>query len=205
MNTFLLSAMFSFGMALPIGAGSCKMIQNGLNKAPIHAFLTGTGMNVIDICMFTLYYFGLSYIFEINAVQIFVYLVGIFVLGNLAYHCFNNNKINLQNNISTIHAKYSDSIKDGILIALVPSSIVYWTTIYGAFLSKYLATPKTFIIACGGILFGFFVNNWFYTLVAFTIKKFANHTIVKWVNIISGLILSGFATYFVYQLILILL
>lgn len=202
MNTFIPAMLFSFFLALPVGAGSIKILQNGLNRSPIHAYYTGTGMNVVDCLMMLLYYFGLSYIFSITPVKVAIYLIGIFVLGNLALGCFRHTHIKLQDNVKTIHSHFWHSILDGIKVSFVPSSIVYWTSLYGVYLSQHM---DNFFIACLGILFGFQLNNWFYTIVSYLIKKFASQTIIKWVNIIGGLILSGFALYFVYQLFLILL
>lgn len=197
--------IFSFCLALPIGAGSCIMIRNGMNRTPIHATYTGFGMNVIDICMFILYYFGLSHIFNIFGVKIALYVAGMIILGRLSYGCFKKSHIDITEHKDGKKHSIKESLKDGIMIALVPSSIIYWSAIYGVFLSKFLYADHIFITACAGILMGFFINNIAYGLIVKIIHVFANDKVVRYVNYFSGTVLGGFVVYFAYQLCLLLL
>lgn len=200
MGMLLEAALFSFTLAVPVGCGSVQMLKNGTNHGSFHCFLTGTGMNAIDIVMMLLYYFGLSYIFSFDIVKIILYFVGMFIISKIGINCIKGAKKQIDIGKDECIRSPKESLKDGIKIALVPSSIIYWVSIYGVFLSKTLHDTSLFITTCIGILIGFFFNNIFYMFVSHIINKFANQKIVYFINIGSGTFLIGFSIYFAYQL-----
>lgn len=197
---FLKAMIFAFTLALPVGCGSIQMLRNGTNRGAFHCFLTGFGMNVIDIVMMALYYFGISHIFQIEAIKILLFIIGALVIGNIGLTSIKTAKQKVKIGAENKNENLIKSFVDGIKIALVPSSIIYWVTIYGTFLSETLSNSSIFLTACLGILVGFFLNNIFYMTVSFMINKFANQKVVYFINIFSGTFLLGFACYFIYQL-----
>lgn len=198
MQNILLAAIFSFTIALPVGAGSVLMLRNGINHGGEHAFLTGLGMNVIDIVMMTLYYFGIANIFSNHYMKMLLYLVGTFVLGKISYGCFKGANASIETLKDEQVQTYWDSILDGIKIALVPSSVIFWVSTFGSF----IASSGTFILSCIGILTGFMGCNVAYMFIATGIKKLSNNKVVYYFNIFAGCILACFSLYFLYQFIM---
>ena len=176
------------------------MLRNGTNKNCTHAFWTGFGMHPVDTIMMCLYYFGLSKIFQVHSIQIILYTIGIFILTKLAISCFKKPISNIESNACVRHS-IKESIKDGMKVSVIPSSLITWVALYGSFLS---AQPN-FFVACAGILTGFVMVDIAYMLIVMVINKFSNDKIFKLVNMFGGVALLGFAIKFVINLIQLLI
>ena len=200
--SYLISGLiFAFCMAMPVGAGTIQMSKNGLNNGAMHTVVTGLGMNIVDTCMFVLYYFGLSFFFTIPVVKVVLWLGGVLVLGYLGFTCIKDAHVLFDTEGNNTKQSYKKSLLDGIAISFVPSNIVFWVATFGTFLTGAIEDSTfMFILACLGILLGFQLHNVLWGLFMHLVNKLSNMKVVYWFNILSGFILFGFSAYFAYQL-----
>lgn len=198
MEHFIQASLMSFGMGMSLGVCSVVGIKNGANNSPIHTYVTLSSAHIVDITMFLLYYVGATFIFEIKAVQIILYLLGIVLLSKIAF----NNIKNAKHSLDTEGNRQSlvKSMTDGIIAASIPSSIIFWVATVGTALVGTTDHFPTFLLACSGIILGFQASNLIWVTVVVFINKLANSKLLYWLNILSGVILSGIVISFILQL-----
>ena len=205
MNYLITAMIFAFCIVLPVGVGTIKMTINGLNYGATHCFLTGLGMNVVDIGMMLLYFFGFSHLFLIKAVEIVLWIAGIIVLAYLGTKCIKNSKIMfvLSEREDSVMQSKLKSFVDGIVIAFVPSNLIFWVATFGNILTKATVSGGTpaFVISCIGLLLGFIAHGLIWSWLCNFVMKLSNAKVIHWFNNFSGVFLYCFALYFLLQLI----
>lgn len=198
MEIFLTYLVTGFVVALPIGAMSIEMTKQGLKKGFIHGWAVGLGGMTVDAVLIIALYFGLASVLALPYVQLPLWIIGALFLFYLAYDSIKNadQDIILVGEKST--ASFWSTYKNGMLVAVSPGNLVFWVSVFGAVLAKSYSLNQ-FGLAGLGILTGILLHDLALLLIVSITRKAMNREIIKKVSIVAGILLIGFAIYFLYE------
>lgn len=87
-------------------------------------------------------------------------------------------------------------------MAISPGNLVFWVNVFGVVLAKNYATDEShFFIVALGILSGILLHDIGLLSIISITRKALNRNMIKWLTIVSGTLLIGFAGYFIYEFI----
>lgn len=190
-----------FVVALPIGAMSIEMTKQGLKKGFVQGWAVGLGGMTVDALLIIALYFGLAAILALPYVQLPLWIIGALFLFYLAYDSIKNadHDISLAGEKST--TTFWSTYKNGLLVAVSPGNLVFWVSVFGAVLAKSYSVNQ-FGLAGLGILSGILLHDIGLLAIVSVTRKAMNRQMIKKVSIVAGILLIGFALYFLYEFIL---
>ena len=196
--TYLLAGL---AIALPVGAITIEMTKQGLKKGFMHGWAVGLGGMTVDFLLVIALYMGLASVLAIPYIQIPMWFIGACFLVYLGYDSIKNSNQDIILIGDKSNQSFFSSYRNGLLVAISPGNLVFWISVFGSVLSNSYDTtqPTKFLIVGAGILAGILVHDvGLLTIVAIT-RKVMNRTMIKWVSILAGFALIGFAVYFFYE------
>lgn len=201
MILFFTYVIAGLAIAMPVGAITIEMIKQGLKNGFMHGWAVGLGGMTIDLALITALYLGLASILQLPFVQVPMWLIGAVFLFLIGYGSIKNADQDItlpgEKPVKSIISSY----RNGFLVAVSPGNIVFWLSVFGAVLSSTYDSSNSgsFIIIASGILTGILLHDIGLLTITTVTRKVMNHTMIKWVSIIAGIILIGFSGYFVYE------
>lgn len=201
MSLFFTYLLAGLAIAMPVGAITVEMTKQGLKNGFMHGWAVGLGGMTVDVMMIFALYMGLASVLSIPYIQLPIWLIGAGFLLFLGYDSIKNadQGITLSGEKST--KSFLSSYRNGLLVAISPGNLVFWISVFGAVLTNSYdkAESTQFLIVGAGILSGILVHDiGLMTIVAVT-RKAMNRTMIKRVSILAGVILIGFAGYFMFE------
>ena len=196
--TYLLAGL---AIALPVGAITIEMTKQGLKKGFMHGWAVGLGGMTVDFLLVIALYMGLASVLAIPYIQIPMWFIGACFLAYLGYDSIKNSNQDIILIGDKSNQSFFSSYRNGLLVAISPGNLVFWVSVFGSVLSNSYDTtqPTKFLIVGAGILAGILVHDvGLLTIVAIT-RKAMNRAMIKWVSILAGFALIGFAVYFFYE------
>lgn len=193
--------LVGFSIALPVGAITVEMTKQGLKNGFFHGWAVGIGGMTVDMLLIFALYMGLAKILSLSYVQIPLWIIGAGFLFMLAYDSIKN----ADKDITLVGEKVNKSLfktyLNGLLVAISPGNLVFWVSVFGAVLADSYTQTKSasFIIAAFGILTGILLHDIGLLSIVSTTRKVMNRKMIKWTSIIAGILLFGFACYFLYE------
>lgn len=201
METYISYLIVGFTIALPIGAMTVEMTKQGLKNGFIHGWAVGLGGMTIDAALIIALYFGLASFLALPFVQLPLWIVGAAFLFYLAYDSIKN----ADQGISLAGEKPNQSLwrtyKNGILVAVSPGNLVFWVSVFGAVLAKSYSVHE-FGFAGLGILTGILLHDVGLLAIVSISRRAMSRKVIRNVSIVAGILLIGFALYFLYEFIL---
>lgn len=198
---FLTYVLLGLSIALPVGTVTIEMTKQGLKNGFMHGWIVGLGGMTIDLGLILLLFFGLASVLSLPILQVVMWLLGALFLFYIGFDSIKT----ADHNISVAGEKSTKSLKssylNGLLVAISPGNLVFWVSIFGTVLADSFdsANPYKFLMVGAGILTGILIHDIaLMTIVAGT-RKVLNPIYIKWVSIISGLVLIGFWLKFLYE------
>lgn len=186
---------------MPVGAITVEMTKQGLKKGFMHGWSVGLGGMTVDLLLIIALYMGLASVLAIPFIQIPMWIIGAGFLAFLGYDSIKNSEQDITLDGEKSNKSFFTSYRNGLLVAVSPGNLVFWVSVFGAVLSDSYdaAQPSNFLIVGTGILVGILVHDIGLLTIISVTRKVMNHTMIKWVSIIAGIILIGFAGYFLYE------
>ncbi|MFJ8063675.1 LysE family transporter [Psychrobacillus sp. NPDC096426] len=201
MDLYLKFVLVGFSIALPIGAISVEMTKQGLKNGFLHGWAVGIGGMTIDLLLILALYFGLAEILSLPYVQIPLWIIGAGFLFMLAYDSIKNADRDITLAGEKVNKSLVITYRNGLLVAISPGNLVFWVSVFGVVLAdSYSQTnSSSFIVAALGILTGILLHDIGLLSIVSVTRKIMNRTMIKWTSIIAGILLFGFACYFLYE------
>ncbi|MFS0559295.1 LysE family transporter [Terribacillus sp. 179-K 1B1 HS] len=201
LSLFLTNLLLGLSIALPVGTVTIEMTKQGLKNGFWHGWMVGVGGMTVDFLLMVALFLGLAPILAVPAVQTGMWLLGALFLLYIAYDSIKNADKQITINGEKTTKKLLSSYKNGLLVAVSPSNLVFWISVFGTFLSSSFSegSELSFIVAGLGILAGIQVHDIGLMSIVAGTRKVVNETFVKWVSIGAGIILSYFAILFFVQ------
>lgn len=201
METYISYLIVGFTIALPVGAMTVEMTKQGLKNGFIHGWAVGLGGMTIDAALIIALYFGLASFLALPFVQLPLWIVGAAFLFYLAYDSIKN----ANQGISLVGEKPNQSFwrtyRNGILVAVSPGNLVFWVSVFGAVLAKSYSVHE-FSFAGLGILTGIVLHDVGLLAIVSISRRAMSRKVIRNVSIVAGILLIGFALYFLYEFIL---
>ncbi len=200
MNEIIRNVLLGISIAAPIGPSSLAVIQNGLRRGFLRAFLTGLGVTMADATILLVIYFGLSGFVRLPLFKVLIWTLGAIVLLFLGSQSLREaiGKIDLERaRVSTT----GNPLWVGYLVNISnPIAIIWWVGIFGSLLgaSPGSAAKLGALLSSSTILIG--ILCWHSTMSVLTHwgKRFLNERTAKYILIIAGLALILFGIRFAY-------
>lgn len=201
MEIYLSYLVTGFVVALPIGAMSVEMTKQGLKQGFIHGWAVGLGGMTIDALLIIALFFGLASILALPYVQLPLWIIGALFLLYLAYDSIKNADQDITLAGEKTNKSFWHTYKNGLLVAVSPGNLVFWVSVFGAVLAKSYSVNQ-FGVAGLGILSGILLHDIGLLAIVSITRKAMNRQMIKKVSILAGILLIGFALYFVYEFII---
>lgn len=193
--------MVGLAIAMPVGAITVEMTKQGLKNGFLHGWAVGLGGMTIDVLLIVALYLGLAQFLALPYIQMLLWLIGAVFLSMLAYDSIKHADKDITLAGEKVNKSFLSTYRNGLLVAVSPGNLVFWVSVFGAVLAdSYTATSSNqFFIVAFGILTGILIHDvGLLTIVSFT-RKVMNRNMIKWTSIIAGILLFGFACYFLYE------
>jgi threonine/homoserine/homoserine lactone efflux protein len=200
MNEIIRNVLLGISIAAPIGPSSLAVIQNGLRRGFLRAFLTGLGVTMADATILLIIYFGLSGFVRLPLFKGLIWTLGAIVLLFLGSQSLREalGKIDLERaRVSTT----GNPLWVGYLVNISnPIAIIWWVGIFGSLLgaSPGSAAKLGALLSSSTILIG--ILCWHSTMSVLTHwgKRFLNERTARYILVIAGLALILFGIRFAY-------
>ncbi|MEO4054648.1 LysE family transporter [Solibacillus sp. CAU 1738] len=203
MSLFLTYVLAGLSIAMPVGAITVEMTKQGLKKGFMQGWAVGLGGMTIDVILIFALYMGLASVLSIPYIQLPMWLVGAGFLFLIGYDSIKNADQGIILDGEKSDATFFSTYRNGIVVALSPGNLVFWISVFGAVLAdSYDANEKaSFLIVGAGILTGILLHDIGLLSIVSITRKAMNRTMIKWFSIVAGVVLIGFAMYFIYNFI----
>lgn len=201
MNDVLRNVLLGISIAAPIGPASLAVIQNGLRRGFLRAFLTGLGITMADATILLVIFFGLSGFVQIPLFKILIWTLGTIVLLYLGAQSIRESlgKIDLER---TTVSTTGNPLWVGFMVNISnPLAIVWWAGIFGTLLGASAggAAKTDVLLSCSTILIGILIWHTTMSLLTHWGKRFLNEKTARYILVIAGLALILFGIRFAYN------
>ncbi|MBD3107449.1 LysE family transporter [Bacillus sp. AGMB 02131] len=200
MAVFVTYLVLGFSLALPVGPITVEMTKQGLKNGFVHGWSVGLGGMTIDVLLIIFIYFGFSTILSQPEIKVAMWLIGAIFLLVIAIDSIRNAGQDIAVGEGKMAKSKRSSYMTGFLVGISPGNILFWVGIFGTVLANSVHTAhSSFLIVAGGILTGILLHDIsLLTMVALT-RKYMSQLFIKRITIGAGIVLIGFAVYFVLE------
>ncbi len=188
-------------LAAPIGPINIEIISRGIRYGFRNGWYVGLGALTADTIYAAIVVSGLTPIADRPALRVPLFLAGAAMLAWVGINGLRA-AVNPDTEVKPEVPRGNQSYLAGFLIALLsPMGIVYWLSVGAALVAEAVArvgrigTP----VLVGGVFLG--LLTWVTTLsvVAQVSRRFVTGSGMRWITGVSGVVLLGFAAWFLIQ------
>jgi len=188
-------------LAAPIGPINIEIISRGLRYGFRNGWYVGLGALTADTIYATIVVSGLTPIADRPALRVPLFLAGAAMLGWVGINSLRS-AIKPAANVNRGAPRGNRSYLAGFLIALLsPMGIVYWLSVGAALVAE--AVERVGQIGTPVLVIGVFLGllTWVTTLsvVAQVSRRFVTGNGMRWITGTSGVVILGFALWFLVQ------
>ncbi len=188
-------------LAAPIGPINVEIISRGIRYGFRNGWCVGLGALTADTIYATIIVSGLTPIADRAALRVPLFLAGAAMLGWVGINSLRS-AITPSVQVELAVPRGNRSYLAGFLIALLsPMGIVYWLSVGAALVAE--AVERVGQIGTPVLVIGVFLGllTWVTTLsmIAQVSRRFVTGQGMRWITGTSGVIISGFAIWFLIQ------
>ncbi|MCC5802031.1 LysE family transporter [Rossellomorea vietnamensis] len=199
MSIFISYIVLGLSLSAPMGPINAAQLDKGIRFGFLHAWLVGIGGMVADGIFMLLIYFGIAQFIDIPIIKLFLWIIGFFILTYTGIESLLKSG-DLEANAGKNHSETKGkAFRTGFFMAISnPMSILFWLGIYGSILAKTSSSYESWqlLLYSLGIFLG--ITIWDVTMagVATGARKLVSPGILRFISIVSGIVLMGFGIYF---------
>ncbi|MDQ0170604.1 LysE family translocator [Paenibacillus tundrae] len=207
MEIYIKFVLIGLAIAMPVGAITVEMTKQGLRNGFMHGWAVGLGGMTVDAGLILAMYFGFASLLSLPYVQIPLWLAGAGFLAFLGYDSIRNSDLNLvssEGKNAKTNKSFWKTYRNGLLVAVSPGNLIFWISVFGTVLSdSYQAAGKlSFIFAGLGVLCGILLHDVGLVSIVSITRKMMSSKMIQVVSALAGVLLLGFAVYFLYKFVL---
>lgn len=200
LEQYLKFLLVGLAIAMPVGAITVEMTKQGLKNGFFHGWAVGLGGMTIDLLLIVALYLGFAQVLALPYVQMPLWIIGAVFLFLLAYDSIKNADQDITLAGEKVNKSLWTTYRNGFLVALSPGNLVFWVSVFGVVLAdSYAAQSSSFLLAALGILTGILVHDIGLLSIVSVTRRVMNRKMIQWTSIVAGLLLFGFACYFLYR------
>lgn len=203
MELYLKYFLLGLAIAMPVGAITVEMTKQGLKNGFMHGWAVGLGGMTVDGLLILAMYAGFATFLSLPYVQMPLWLVGAAFLAYLGYDSIRNADHDITPADEKTQKSLARTYRNGLLVAVSPGNLIFWVSVFGTVLSDSYndSNPVAFALAAAGVLSGILLHDVGLLSIVAVSRRVLKRTAIKWVSVAAGLLLIGFAGYFVYEFI----
>ncbi len=187
-------------LAAPIGPINIEIVRRCLLGGFRHGWLVGAGALSADTLYAILVVTGLTPLADRPALRFPLFLAGALMLAYLAWGSFQT-ALAQPSAVDAMPRAGRSWITGFLMAALNPLGIVYWLSIGAALVASAVAQAGAAgsPLLIGGVFFGILCWVTFLSAIGQVARPFVSGTGLRWITAGSGLLLLGFAVWFLVQ------
>jgi threonine/homoserine/homoserine lactone efflux protein len=200
MNGIVRNILLGITLAAPIGPAGVAVIQTGLRRGFLRAFLTGLGVTMADTTYLLIVYFGLSGLMRNQVVKALVWTMGAFVLLYLGFQSLKEaiRRVDLEKGAVPTNR---NPLLVGYLVNISnPIAVVWWVGIFGSLLDTAAGGSKLVaLLSSSTILIGIMIWHTTMSLLTHWGKRILNEKTARYISFVAGIALILFGIRFLYN------
>lgn len=205
MSPFLQGILVGLTFAVLLGPAFFSLIQTSIQRGFRSGFFLALGIFISDFSALLLAYFGATQFLGKDPRENFLFsIIGGIILIIFGTFTFIR-KVSTQqqitgdteNNTNNASKPYVYLIKGFLLNAANPGMWFIWITVVVSISANFGVNNRAIYIFLGGALGTIFVTDIFKCFISHQIKHLINDNVLKWMNRIVGVVLIGFGTYLI--------
>jgi threonine/homoserine/homoserine lactone efflux protein len=201
MVNILQNILLGISLAAPVGPVTIEAIKRGLNSGFSPAFILSLGAASADATYLILIYLGLSNFIHIPIIKGAIWVFGGIVLMYLGILSIKKyyQKINLKGPSNYLNR---NSYFTGYILNITnPMTIIWWVGIFGSLLGTSIQNYSKIVALLHSlsILFGVIIWSFLLSASLHWGKKIINENSLRYISLISGMVLIVFGVYFEYN------
>ncbi len=200
MGDLIRNILLGISLAAPIGPSGVAVIQNGLTRGFLRAFITGVGVTMADATYLLLVYFGLSSFISFPLIKILIWALGALVLLYLGAQSLREAAQSVDLDRAMVPATRNPLLVGYLVNISNPIAIVWWLGVFGSLLGTAAngATKTSALLSSSTILIGILLWHSTMSLLTQWGKRILNEKTAKYIAGIAGLALVLFGLRFAY-------
>ena len=201
MQEIFRNILLGISLAAPLGPSSVAVIQKGLQRGFLRAFLTGLGVTMADATYLLIVFFGLSSFVSIPAVKVLIWTLGACVLLYLGIQSIAGASRKLEFDKTAVSIT-RNPVSAGYLVNISnPLAAVWWLGIFGSLLGASTggAAQLNALFSSSAILIGILFWHSMMSVLTHWGKRLLNETTTRYISIIAGIVLILFGLRFAYN------
>ena len=190
---FLLTGiLLGLGAAIPLGPVNMEIIRRNLRHGFLYGMVTGAGACLADLIYLLLLSFGLLTLLQYPIIMKCIGIAGSLILGWFGIQALRSFPQKSTHRDTTKPSLWKYGIGGLTMTLLNPFTILFWASVSSR-LSSLSTETASITLAGSGVILGTFGWVLFLNGLLHVTRHYMNHTIVKLLNYIGGLILLGFS------------
>jgi threonine/homoserine/homoserine lactone efflux protein len=204
MGDLVRNVLLGISLAAPIGPSGVAVIQNGLRRGFLRAFITGVGVTMADATYLLLVYFGLSNAISIPLIKILIWILGALVLFYLGAQSLQEAVHSVDLNKTMVPATRNPLLVGYLVNISNPIAVVWWLGVFGSLLGTAVdgTTKISVLLSSSTILIGILFWHSTVSLLTHWGKRILNEKTVRYISGIAGCALVLFGLRFAYYAII---
>jgi threonine/homoserine/homoserine lactone efflux protein len=201
MQEIFRNILLGISLAAPLGPSSVAVIQNGLQRGFLRAFLTGLGVTMADATYLLVVFFGLSSFVSIPVVKVLIWTLGACVLLYLGTQSIREARRKFEFDRTTVSVG-RNPVSAGFLVNISnPLAVVWWLGIFGSLLGASAGgiAHINALFSSSAILIGILFWHSMMSVLTHWGKRLLNETTARYISIIAGIVLILFGLRFAYN------
>lgn len=189
-------------LAAPIGPINIEIVRRGIRDGFVHGWMMGLGALTADTIYALLIVTGFARFAENEVLRIVLFLAGAAMMAYIGYGSIKSAMKQTDMEDSGLNIPRSKSYVAGFMLAAFnPFGIVYWLTV-GAGLAadavnRFGEGGAPILVI--GVMLGIFLWVTSISTIAQVSRRFVTGPAMRWITGISGVLLFGFAAWFLYS------
>jgi len=203
LSLYVAYVLVGLAIAMPVGAITVEMTKQGLKNGFMHGWAVGLGGMTIDIVLVFALYMGLASILAMPIIQIPMWIIGAGFLFLLGLDSIKNADHDITLAGEKVTKSFFTSYCNGLLVAISPGNLVFWVNVFGVVLAKSYGQGESsnFLVIAAGVLSGILLHDISLMAIVSVTRKAMSRKVIKSLTMVAGVLLIGFAGYFIYEFI----
>ena len=201
MNSILQNIILGISIAAPLGPATITIIKSGLQGGFWSAFKVSLGVVSADTTYVFVAYFGLARFITIPMVKTLILVFGTLVLAYLGYQTIKGALSGKQLSLAPQRNARNPFFEGYAVNIANPLAVVWWLGVIGSILatSSQASTSFVTLLHTLSIVVGILIWHTGLSFVSHYSKQLLNSTVLKYLSLLGGLALFGFALRFGYN------
>jgi threonine/homoserine/homoserine lactone efflux protein len=203
-NLILQNILLGLSIAAPIGPASIAILKSGFQGGFGSAIKVALGVVSADVTYVVVAYFGLARLITIPIVETLILFFGMLVLAYLGFVTIR--EAATPKAVDAGPPKVAKNLFfQGYAVNISnPMAVVWWLGVIGSILATSTQATNSLVtlLYTLAIVVGIFIWHTGLSIVSHFSQRVFSSTVVKYISIISGLVLFGFALRFGYNALL---